>query len=40
MSIKYIKKVARFKQENYGNLKRNLVGKEDCGQMSAWYVFK
>ena len=26
MSIKYIKKVARFKQENYGNLKRNLVG--------------
>lgn len=28
MSIKYIKKVARFKQENYGNLKRNLVGKE------------
>ena len=29
MSIKYIKKVARFKQENYGNLKRNLVGKEE-----------
>ena len=28
-SIKYIKKVARFKQENYGNLKRNLVGKEE-----------
>ena len=29
MSIKYIKKVARIKQENYGNLKRNLVGKEE-----------
>jgi len=29
MSIKYIKKVTRFKQENYGNLKRNLVGKEE-----------
>ena len=29
MSIKYIKKVARFKQENYGNLKRNLVVKEE-----------
>lgn len=29
MSIKYIQKVARFKQENYGNLKRNLVGKEE-----------
>lgn len=26
-------------QENYNNTDRGLSGNEDCGQMSAWYIF-
>jgi predicted alpha-1,2-mannosidase len=31
--------VHRICREFYGNTRNGLIGNEDCGQMSAWYVF-
>ena len=31
--------VARIKQELYANTPDGLCGNDDCGQMSAWYIF-
>ncbi|KAJ2913627.1 hypothetical protein MD484_g6788, partial [Candolleomyces efflorescens] len=32
-------RVREIARENYGNLADGLTGNEDCGQMSAWYIF-
>ncbi|RXW16690.1 hypothetical protein EST38_g9162 [Candolleomyces aberdarensis] len=38
-AFKTQERVREIAKENYGNLADGLTGNEDCGQMSAWYIF-